>query len=173
MGTTSLGIYYPDPSGVPKRQDFQDMATTANAAILAAAPPGSWPTYAASWTASGTNPAIGNGSIAGRYIQIGKTVIFRVNISMGSTTTYGSGQYSVSLPTAANAAGLQIDVRCDVAIAGAAYDARGRIVAGGTSVLLYCDPTTAGGSSRAVAATAPATFANGSLIVVQGTYEAA
>lgn len=33
MGTTSKGIIYPDPSGVPRRQDLQDLATSADTAI--------------------------------------------------------------------------------------------------------------------------------------------
>lgn len=33
MGVTASGIVYPDPSDVPRRQDLQDLATTAEAAI--------------------------------------------------------------------------------------------------------------------------------------------
>lgn len=36
MGTTSLGISYPDPSGVPQRAALQTLASTADDAILAA-----------------------------------------------------------------------------------------------------------------------------------------
>lgn len=37
MSTTPRGIYYPDPSGVPRRADFEDLATTSDAAINSAA----------------------------------------------------------------------------------------------------------------------------------------
>jgi len=56
-------------------------------------------TYTPSWTALGTAPAIGNGSISGYYIKTGKKVTARVNLLVGSTTTFGTGQWSFSLPT--------------------------------------------------------------------------
>jgi hypothetical protein len=65
---------------------------------------GAWSTYTPSWTSSGTAPNIGNGTIIGRYMKIGRTVICHINLVMGSTTTYGSGTYNFSLPsTSANA----------------------------------------------------------------------
>lgn len=60
--------------------------------------PGAWTAYTPSWTASTTNPSLGNGTLIGRYQKIGRTVIFHVNLITGSTTSYGSGSYSFSLP---------------------------------------------------------------------------
>lgn len=60
-----------------------------------------WTTYSVAWTAGTTNPTIGNGSLYGSYIQIGKTVNFRVAVVFGTTTTFGSGAYSISLPVTA------------------------------------------------------------------------
>jgi collagen type VII alpha len=57
-----------------------------------------WNTYSPAWTASTTNPVIGNGLINGRYKQIGKTIFVNTRIQMGTTTTYGSGQWRISLP---------------------------------------------------------------------------
>ena len=66
-------------------------------------PVGAWQSYTVSWTAATTNPSIGNGTLTGRYVQIGKTVICAVSLTMGSTTTYGSGSWNLSLPkTSAN-----------------------------------------------------------------------
>jgi hypothetical protein len=132
-----------------------------------------WTSYTPTWTASTTNPAIGNGTIAGAYTRIGKTVLFRVNITAGSTTTYGSGQYRISLPVTAGSAAVQL-LAGDALIGGAAYDIRGRITSGApTYTALYCTPTTAGNAWRFVTPTAPATFANGSVLTVCGSYEAA
>lgn len=65
---------------------------------------GAWSTYTPSWTSSGTAPNIGNGTIIGRYMKIGRTVICHINLVMGSTSTYGTGSYNFSLPaTSANA----------------------------------------------------------------------
>jgi len=61
-----------------------------------------WSTYTPAWTASSSNPAIGNGTITGRYKQIGKTTFVNVKISMGESTTYGTGNWRISLPVNAH-----------------------------------------------------------------------
>ena len=66
-------------------------------------PVGKWQSYTVSWTATTTNPSIGNGTLIGRYTQIGKTVMGSIYLKCGSTTTYGSGAWFFSLPkTVAN-----------------------------------------------------------------------
>ncbi|WP_051877190.1 hypothetical protein [Streptomyces natalensis] len=60
--------------------------------------PGAWTAYTPTWSASTTNPVLGNGTLIGRYQKIGRTVIFHVNLTTGSTTTYGSGSYNFTLP---------------------------------------------------------------------------
>ncbi|GAA1283693.1 hypothetical protein [Streptomyces javensis] len=63
---------------------------------------GAWTSYTPTWTSS-TNPSLGNGTILGRYMKVGRTVTCHVNLVTGSTTTYGSGSYSFGLPaTSAN-----------------------------------------------------------------------
>lgn len=59
---------------------------------------GPWVDYTPAWTAS-TNPAIGNGTLLGRYKVVGKTVHLRIYMSAGSTTTFGSGDWSFGLPS--------------------------------------------------------------------------
>jgi hypothetical protein len=61
-----------------------------------------WTSYVPVWTASGTNPVIGNGTAQGWYKVIGKTCFVRGNIQMGSTTTYGTGEWYVSMPLTAS-----------------------------------------------------------------------
>lgn len=61
---------------------------------------GTWQAFTPTWTAATTNPSIGNGTLVGRYVKIGKTVICSISLTMGSTTTYGSGNWSLSLPCA-------------------------------------------------------------------------
>jgi hypothetical protein len=52
---------------------------------------GAWSDYTPAWIAeSGGTPAIGNGSISGRYLKVGRTVDFVVRVSVGSTTTFGN-----------------------------------------------------------------------------------
>jgi hypothetical protein len=57
-----------------------------------------WTSYSPNWTASSSNPSIGDGTIEGYYKLIGKTCFVRGNIAMGSTTTFGSGEWYVELP---------------------------------------------------------------------------
>lgn len=59
-----------------------------------------WTDYSGSfaWTAAGTAPAIGNGTILARYIQVGKFVLYTGSITMGTTTTFGTSTWFISLP---------------------------------------------------------------------------
>lgn len=55
--------------------------------------------YTPSWVSTGVQPAIGNGQINGRFARSGKFVFFEVNIIMGTTTTFGTGDYHFTLPS--------------------------------------------------------------------------
>lgn len=63
---------------------------------------GAWTAYTPTWEAATTNPAIGNGTLVGRYTSFGKMVVGNATITMGSTTTYGSGVWFLGLPVAAH-----------------------------------------------------------------------
>lgn len=171
MGSTPRGIPFPDPSTPPRRQAFEDLALGADAAIGTALG-GAWQAYTPSWTATTTNPNIGNGTITGNYQQYGKTIAFRIGVIMGSTTTYGSGQYVLSLPVATAApmrwhfTGILRDVSTGAL-------ATMNTAASGATLGLFCDPTTAGGGLRVVSPTSPFTFASGDEIWLNGVYEAA
>jgi hypothetical protein len=69
----------------------------------AASDANAWSTYAVAWTASTTNPSIGDGTLTGRYKQIGKTTFVYVKMQAGSSTTFGSGSWRFSLPVNTNA----------------------------------------------------------------------
>src|SRR4051812_10042371 len=62
-----------------------------------------WDTYTPTWTSSGTTPAIGNGTLNGKWIRLGRTVTYRIQLTVGSTTTFGTGNYIWAIPTAAHA----------------------------------------------------------------------
>lgn len=53
--------------------------------------------YTPTWTAT-VNPAIGNGTLVGSYFQIQKLIIGEIFLVVGSTTTFGTGGYVLSLP---------------------------------------------------------------------------
>jgi hypothetical protein len=56
-----------------------------------------WTSYVPDWAAT-TAPSIGNGSVAGAYKLVGSTMFVRITVSIGSTTTLGTGSYSFGLP---------------------------------------------------------------------------
>lgn len=57
-----------------------------------------WQSWTPTWSSSGSAPALGNGTIAGSYIQIGKTVKAQLKLTVGSTSTIGTGNYFFTLP---------------------------------------------------------------------------
>lgn len=63
-------------------------------------------TYAPAWTQSGgTGLSIGNGTLTGEYVIIGKTCHYRILLTRGSTTNLGTASYLWSLPPVAPASG--------------------------------------------------------------------
>jgi hypothetical protein len=62
---------------------------------------GAWTPYTPSWTGTTTNPALGNGTLTGAYWKAGRLVAWRFYLTVGSTTTFGTGNYLMSLPVAA------------------------------------------------------------------------
>ena len=54
--------------------------------------------FSAAWTAGGSAPAIGNGSINGSYSRNGDIVTLSIDFTAGSTTTFGTGAWSFALP---------------------------------------------------------------------------
>lgn len=126
--------------------------------------------YTPVWTASTTNPVINNGTIVGVYKQVNKWVTFHVVITCGSTTTYGSGTYIVTIPVAAHARYAQ---NVGMGISGTAFLGAQSfpIVVNRytSSTTVYFGSPTGG----AVSPTVPFTFANGAILAFGGTYEAA
>jgi hypothetical protein len=60
-----------------------------------------WTSYTPTITADGGGFALNNGTLTGRYKQVGKTVFFKLKFVFGSTTTAGSGHWNFSLPVTA------------------------------------------------------------------------
>ena len=58
--------------------------------------------YTPSWTAAGTAPSLGNGTLSGRYLLVGKLCHVQIFFQAGSTTTFGTGEWRFSLPFASN-----------------------------------------------------------------------
>ncbi len=59
---------------------------------------GSWTSFDPSWDADTSAPSLGNGTEVARYVQLGNVVIVHIHYVMGSTTTFGSGDWFWTLP---------------------------------------------------------------------------
>lgn len=149
-----------------------------NSANSASGSSWAWASWTPTWTGTGSNPAIGNGTIAAAYAQIGKTVHFRIKITMGSTTTYGSGSYRFSLPV--TSAVTPTNLFQAIGLWGGYDTSSGNNLGGPMELVstttvggLISSITTAGQIGGEVTTTAPVTWANGDIIWLQGIYEAA
>jgi hypothetical protein len=130
-----------------------------------------WTPYTPVWTAASIDPVIGNGTIEGWYKVIGKTCFVRGNIVMGSTTTFGSGEWYVSMPfTASNADSILMTANL-LDNGSAWYNA---VLNGARAGFNYKTPIqyqAVGGTANDVNATQPFTWANSDRFLWNGTYE--
>jgi hypothetical protein len=131
-----------------------------------------WGAYTPAWTAATTNPALGNGTISGRFIQMGQNVDYWLTLIPGSTTTFGSGVYSFSLPVSAFA---------DPTVLGAArgFNSGVAIFAGqairNSSTTVRVELPTSAADNKMVNLTdaSPWALKSADIITISGTYEAA
>jgi hypothetical protein len=122
--------------------------------------------YTPTWDAS-TPPALGNGTLVGSYMRVGKMITACINLTAGSTTTFGSGEWTFSLPVTAastvnfSGAGWMLDN-------GTAYKALSCHMHSTTTI--KCIFGSDGGHFNAGA---PITWASGDKLDLTITYEAA
>ncbi|NUR48148.1 MAG: hypothetical protein HOV71_08455 [Hamadaea sp.] len=122
-------------------------------------------TWTPTWTQQGgTALAIGNGTLEGKYVKIGRAVVWRLYLLRGSTTNFGTAYYLWSLPVAADSQNQPVGT--------------GMAQVGGSFKMLTCRLA----GNQTVAALRPddsnlgnATFpwATGDSIMLGGTYLAA
>ena len=135
-----------------------------------------------SWTPTFTNFNLGNGSVSARYAKFGSILIFRVRITLGSTSSV-TGRIALSLPVAAasgygsgtdafvDAVVMLRDTSASVSVGSAAaiFESTTSI---GIGALLYASATNVLNFTSTSSST-PFTWANGDIISVQGSYEVA
>ena len=99
LGTDTVGNYMSDVSagtGIAVSHTPGE-GSTATISIESTA----WTAYTPTISADGGGFALNNGTLTGRYKQIGKTVFFKLKFVFGSTTNAGSGHWNFSLPVTA------------------------------------------------------------------------
>jgi hypothetical protein len=132
-----------------------------------------WTAYTPQWTAASSNPVINNGTIEGYYKVIGKTCFVRGNIAMGSTTTFGSGEWYVSMPfTASHADAILMTVTL-LDNGSGWYNATMAGARAGFNHKAPIQYQSAGGTANDVNSTQPFTWASTDRFMWNGSYEIA
>jgi hypothetical protein len=138
---------------------------------------GAWNSYTPTWTAVTTNPAIGNGTLTGKYAVVGKVCHFTMYAAFGTTTTFGSGLYTFGLPVESGALGglVQFGGMATAPSLRAAINCQSTASAAASSYTIWGPTSTSSSSigqlgSAGIFGTA---FGNGNIIRVAGTYEVA
>lgn len=129
---------------------------------------GAYTAYVPVWASTGTAVALGNGTITGSYIQLGKLVHGRVTLTFGSTTTFGTGTYTLTLPVAATGATLTpVGTVAALDTGVATYIGSAQWTSGSTVQITNLAVPIAGYTSAV-----PFTFASGDVIIMNFTYQA-
>ena len=127
--------------------------------------PGAESTSPPTWT--GGSPAIGDGTLTGRYIALGSLCFFRIYLVAGSSTTFGSGGWSFTLPTGftSSATSRQVVV-AQVLDSGTSIRWSGAGVVTESATTIAAINVADGGT--AVSSSAPMTWAAGDSLVLEG-----
>lgn len=115
---------------------------------------GVWLSYTPTWSATGTAPVLGNGTLSGSYYRKGNMYFVNVQLTLGSTSTTGTGAWHFSLPAAVSGRLIGGSIACTDA-GTANYSA----------TVLIQTSTSAGGvlSTGRVSGTAPFTWGTSDL----------
>lgn len=149
-----------------------DLAVTGNFTGAANVNTGAWTTYTPTWTGSTTNPVLGNGVLVGRYMRVGRTIVVHVNLTPGSTTTFGSGNYNWAMPVAAANQGCSYVGSAH--LLGAARWVGQTVVSPGASTCSAFFPTSSSvTTTNFMTLTVPEAFGNGDQLRLTMIYEAA
>ena len=117
---------------------------------------------AVTWTAGVTNPVLGNGTLSGSYDLVAGLCTYSVSFTAGSTTTFGTGDWSFSAPFAAIGANVGSVWVLD---SGTAYYVGICIINSGSSTI-QCYTNAASGYRSTV----PMTWATGDQLQLTITY---
>lgn len=134
--------------------------------------PGTWASFTPTWTGSGSNPSLGNGTLVGRYSKIGRLVTVHINLIPGSTTTYGSGNYNWALPFAAANNGCSYILSAHL-LGTDRWMGQMVISPAAATTSAFFNLSTTNSRIDFMTPTRPETFANGSQLRITGTYESA
>lgn len=168
---TSDGDLFTRTSGALARLTRATLAADSAFTGAYAALPPALTSYTTTWSTTGTAPSLGNGTKVAGYLVSGKMCFVRICLIAGSTTTFGTGGFTFTLPGGVVAKTL---ANIGQVLPVVAYDSSaGNVVPG--ACLLGSAVTTlfpsAGGTGAAVTASAPFTWATGDYCTITGWFE--
>jgi hypothetical protein len=142
--------------------------------IDAADVPGDWIAYTPVLAGTTSGGGIGNGTATGRYRRDGDTVTAMIHIVWGSTTSWGVGSGTVTLPVAGRATapphcaeGLLIDASAGRTLGVGQFDTVNRVI------MVAAINLAAAAVGGVVAPTAPWTWTTSDEVRLTAVYEAA
>lgn len=104
-GPTGADSTVPGPAGPTGPTGATGEASDVEGPTGPTGPPGSfeispWTDYTPTWTASITDPTLGDSSVEGRYMNVGATIFGEIRIVAGTSGfVRGEGIYRIGLPT--------------------------------------------------------------------------
>lgn len=128
-----------------------------------------------SWTPTWTNLTVGNATVNSHYVQIGKTVHFYINLTLGSTSSV-SGDVSFTLPVTASSNFTTSQPIGIVRIRDsgvATYMGNTEIKSNADAYARVHNASSTYVAQQSISSTIPMTWATGDTMQIEGTYEAA
>ena len=122
--------------------------------------------YSSTWAAAGTAVDLGNGTVTAWYGRVGGLVWVSIKVTAGSSTTFGTGMLSVTLPVLPKVDGTLFHGWINDS--GTGYQLLGRSAS--TTVNLYHAESATDGLVNQTTGTAPVALGSGDTIEVNGTY---
>ena len=137
--------------------------------------PGVWTSYTPTWGGASSNPAIGNGTLVGRYVQIGTLVIFRIFLQAGSSTTFGSGYWHFNYPPINRSTNESVLPGINGIMYDASLNTYSTIfgIFEHSSTQFALGSAGSAGAANAIGSISPMTWATSDLVRIYGIYEAA
>lgn len=136
---------------------------------------GAWTPYTPVWSTASASPVVslGNGTLTGAYKALGKTVCFRLRWVAGTTTTYGDGLWSFTLPTGYGPASSQAAAGLAVSATSARYPLGAYLTAAAGVFRMAANGTSGVRSNNATPANAqPFAWSANATVLLGGIYEA-
>jgi hypothetical protein len=136
---------------------------------------GAWTSYTPTFGSAGTAPAVGNGTLSGQYMKVGRSVLVSLVLTVGSTTTFGSGNLNFSLPATVSASAAGAVLNASTSRTGTQNFVVGAapLSNNGTNTgTIWFASTSTSGDWDAWTTSTPWTLAAGDIVRVWGTYQA-